>query len=78
MTTAAYTVSVNEIPPPARTLSTLFAALNVLDGPVIGRCMQQHRHEEFIRFLNAVERQVPPGKLIEAVVANYGTHKHPR
>lgn len=46
----------------------LFAALNVLDGNVIGRCMQQHRHEEFIRFLNAVERDVPAGKLIEAVV----------
>src|SRR5665213_1849150 len=50
--------------------TTLFAALNVLDGKVIGRCMQQHRHEEFIRFLNDVERAVPPGKLVEAVVDN--------
>jgi hypothetical protein len=50
--------------------TTLFAALNVLDGTVIGRCMQRHRHEEFIRFLNAVEREVPAGKLIEAVVDN--------
>jgi transposase len=58
--------------------TTLFAALNVLDGKVIGRCMQQHRHEEFIRFLNDVERVVPPGKLVEAVVDNYATHKHPR
>ena len=58
--------------------TTLFAALNVLDGSVIGRCMQQHRHEEFIRFLNDVERAVPAGKLIEAVVDNYATHKHPR
>ena len=58
--------------------TTLFAALNVLDGSVIGRCMQKHRHEEFIRFLNAVERQVPAGKLIEAVVDNYATHKHPK
>jgi len=58
--------------------TTLFAALNVLDGSVIGRCMQRHRHEEFIRFLNAVERDVPPGKLIEAVVDNYATHKHPK
>ena len=56
--------------------TTLFAALNVLDGTVIGRCMQQHRHEEFIRFLNDVERAIPPGKLIEAVVDNYATHKH--
>jgi transposase len=58
--------------------TTLFAALNVLDGSVIGRCMQQHRHEEFIRFLNQVERAVPAGKLIEAVVDNYATHKHPK
>jgi transposase len=58
--------------------TTLFAALNVLDGTVIGRCMQQHRHEEFIRFLNEIERAVPAGKLIEAVVDNYATHKHPK
>ncbi len=53
--------------------TTLFAALNVLDGTVIGRCMQRHRHAEFIRFLNAVEREVPAGKLIHAVVDNYAT-----
>jgi hypothetical protein len=41
--------------------TTLFAALSVLDGTVIGRCMQRHRHLEFIRFLNAVERQVAAG-----------------
>ncbi len=58
--------------------TTLFAALNVIDGTVIGRCMQRHRHEEFIRFLNAIERDVPAGKLIEAVVDNYATHKHPK
>jgi len=58
--------------------TTLFAALNVLDGKVIGRCMQQHRHQEFIRFLNEVERAVPAGKLVEAVVDNYATHKHPK
>jgi len=56
--------------------TTLFAALNVLEGSIIGRCMQRHRHEEFIRFLNAVEREVPAGKLVEAVVDNYATHKH--
>jgi transposase len=44
--------------------TTLFAALNVLDGTVIGRCMQRQRHEEFIRFLNAVEGDVPAGKLM--------------
>ena len=42
--------------------TTLFAALNVLDGTVIGRNMQRHRHQEFIRFLNTVEAQVPVGK----------------
>ncbi|WP_426039247.1 IS630 family transposase, partial [Brevundimonas sp. DC300-4] len=42
--------------------TTLFAAFDVLEGKVIGRCMQRHRHQEFIRFLNAVEREVPAGK----------------
>jgi transposase len=55
--------------------TTLFAALNVLDGSVIGRCMQRHRHQEFIRFLNAIERAVPAGKLIHVVLDNYGAHK---
>jgi len=56
--------------------TTLFAALNVLDGTVIGRNMQRHRHQEFIRFLN--EEQVPAGKTINAIVDNYATHKHPK
>jgi hypothetical protein len=47
-------------------VTTLFAALNILDGTVIGRCMKQHRHQEFIRFLNAEERAVPAGKVIHA------------
>ena len=58
--------------------TTLFAALSVLDGTVIGRCMQRHRHMEFIRFLNAVEREVPVGKVIHTVLDNYATHKHPK
>jgi transposase len=58
--------------------TTLFAALNVLDGTVIGRNMQRHRHQEFIRFLNAVEAQVPVGKTIHAILDNYATHKHPK
>jgi hypothetical protein len=41
--------------------TTLFAALNTLDGIVHGRCMQRHTHQEFIRFLNSVERTVPAG-----------------
>ena len=58
--------------------TTLFAALNVLDGTVIGSNMQRHRHQEFIRFLNAMEAEVPAGKLIHAIVDNYATHKHPK
>ena len=57
--------------------TTLFAALNILDGTVIGRCMKQHRHQEFIRFLNAVERSVPAGKVIHAIADNYAAHKQP-
>jgi DDE superfamily endonuclease/homeodomain-containing protein len=58
--------------------TTLFAAFNVLDGAVLGRCMQKHTHQEFIRFLNAVEREVRAGKIIHAVLDNYATHKHPK
>ena len=58
--------------------TTLFAALNVLDGTVIGRCMQRHRHQEFIRFLNVIERQVPAGKMIHVVLDNYSPHKTPK
>src|SRR6201987_3023157 len=58
--------------------TTLFAALNILDGTVIGRNMQRHRHQEFIRFLNAVEAQVPARKQIHAIVDNYATHRHPK
>ena len=58
--------------------TTLFAALSVLDGTVIGRCMQRHRHIEFIRFLNAVERQVAADRPIHVVLDNYATHKHPK
>jgi transposase len=58
--------------------TTLFAALNVLDGTVIGRNMQRHRHQEFIRFLDAIEVHVPARKEIRAIVDNYATHKHPK
>src|SRR5471032_3295774 len=57
--------------------TTLFAAMNVLDGTVIGQNMQRHRHQEFIRFLNAVEREVPAGKTVHAILDNYAAHKHP-
>jgi transposase len=58
--------------------TTLFAALNIVEGKVIGRCMQRHRHQEFIRFLNAVEAETPVGKIIHVVLDNYATHKHPK
>ena len=58
--------------------TTLFAALNVLDGTVIGQNMQRHRHQEFIRFLNAVEAQVPAGKTVHSILDNYAAHKHPK
>src|SRR5215471_13362464 len=50
--------------------TTLFAALNVLDGTVIGHCMARHRHQEFVRFLNRIEAAVPAGKLIHAILDN--------
>jgi transposase len=56
--------------------TTLFAALNVLDGTVIGQNMQRHRHQEFIRFLNRIERDIPADKVIHAIVDNYAAHKH--
>ena len=58
--------------------TTLFAALNVLDGSVIGRNMGRHRHQEFIRFLNAVEAEVPAGKVVHVILDNYAAHKHPK
>jgi len=58
--------------------TTLFAALNVLDGTVIGRNMQRHRHQEFMRFLNAIEAEVPAGKMVHVILDNYAAHKHPR
>ena len=58
--------------------TTLFAALNILDGTVVGRCMPRHTHKEFIKFLNAVELAVPAGKVIHVILDNYATHKHPK
>lgn len=54
--------------------TTLFAALNVLDGTVIGRNMQRHRHQEFVRFLNTVEAAVPAGKVIHAGLDEHAAH----
>ncbi len=56
--------------------TTLFAALNVLTGTVIGQCLPRHRHGEFLKFLRAIDRQVPKGLEIHMILDNYGTHKH--
>jgi transposase len=58
--------------------TTLFAALNMLDGKVIGDCMPRHRHQEFIRFLNQIDAETPSEIELHLIVDNYGTHKHPR
>jgi transposase len=58
--------------------TTLFAAFNLLDGTVVGQCMQRHRHQEFLRFLNRLERDIPAGRLIHVILDNYGSHKHPK
>ena len=55
--------------------TTLFAALNILDGTVIGQNMSRHRHQEFIRFLNRIEREVPADKAIHVILDNYAAHK---
>jgi transposase len=68
--------------------TTLFAALDVLTGKVIGQCLPRHRHQEFLKFLRLIDKQVPKGLAIHMILDNYGTHakaevkawldKHPR
>jgi transposase len=58
--------------------TTLFAALNMLNGKVIGDCMPRHRHLEFIRFLKKIDTETPAELDLHLIVDNYGTHKHPR
>lgn len=58
--------------------TTLFAALNVLKGEVIGTCIKKHRHQEFIKFLNKIDEAVSEELAVHCVVDNYGTHKHPK
>ncbi len=57
--------------------TTLFAALNVLEGTVIGQCQRRHRHQEFLRFLDCIDESVDPSLDIHLVLDNYGTQKHP-
>lgn len=58
--------------------TTLFAALSMLDGKVIGDCMPRHRHQEFIRFLQLINVKTPMDLDLHLIVDNYGAHKHPR
>jgi transposase len=58
--------------------TTLFAALNVLDGRVIGECMARHRHQEFLRFLRRLDREFPANTPLHLIMDNYGTHKQPK
>jgi len=57
--------------------TTLFAALNTLDGTVIGTCMPKHRHQEWLQFLRLIDRETPKDKAIHLIADNYATHKHP-
>jgi len=57
--------------------TTLFAALNVLDGQVIGQCQPRHTHVEWLKFLRQIDRQTPKGKTLHLIADNYATHKHP-
>ena len=56
--------------------TTLFAALDVLTGKVIGQCLPRHRHEEFLKFLRTIDREVPADLQVHLILDNYSTHKH--
>ncbi|HTS59029.1 MAG TPA: IS630 family transposase [Terriglobales bacterium] len=58
--------------------TTLFAALHVLEGTVIGDCKSHHRHQEFIQFLRRLDREFPLELDLHLILDNYGTHKHPK
>jgi transposase len=57
--------------------TTLFAALDVVAGRLIGRCMERHRHQEFVKFLKVVDAETPKDLTLHLIVDNYATHKHP-
>jgi transposase len=58
--------------------TTLFAALNTLDGQVLATCMSQHRHQEWLRFLRLIDQQTPADREVHLIADNYATHKHPK
>jgi transposase len=57
--------------------TTLFAALDVAQGTVVGDCLQRHRHQEFLQFLRRLDREFPPSVPLHLILDNYATHKHP-
>ena len=57
--------------------TTLFAAIDVLTGTVIGQCLPRHRHEEFLKFLRTIDREVPKHLAVHLILDNYATHNHP-
>ena len=57
--------------------TTLFAAMNVLDGKIIAQCQQRHRHQEWLKFLRQIDRETPKKKQLHLICDNYATHKHP-
>jgi len=59
-----------------RGTTTLFAAINAVDGTVIGSCMDKHCHKEFLKFLRTVDREVPKGLAVHMILDSYATHKH--
>jgi transposase len=58
--------------------TTLFAALEMAGGSIIGTCMNRHRHQEWIKFLNLIDQQTPQDLDLHLIVDNYATHKHPQ
>jgi transposase len=58
-------------------VTTLFAALDVATGKVIGQCMKRHRHQEWLKFLQTIDRATPKGLYLHLIADNYATHKHP-
>ena len=58
--------------------TTLFAALNVADGKVIGECHSRHRPQEWLKFLRLIDEQTPPERELHLILDNYATHKHPK
>lgn len=58
--------------------TTLFAALEMAEGRIIGTCMNRHRHQEWIKFLNLIDQQTPAEWDVHLIVDNYSTHKHPK